>query len=90
MALPCTQATATRCSGSQSLETGSRVAQVEAEIAQLKEALMPRQQIGVATGLLVQRLATTPEQALTLAADNADDKHSRFAISRSSTIKDQP
>ena len=37
---------------SQSLEASSRVAQLEAEIAQLKEALRQRQQIGVATGLL--------------------------------------
>jgi hypothetical protein len=40
----------------ESLEVSSRVAQQEAEIAQLKDALARRQQIGVAT----QRFAITP------------------------------
>jgi len=40
----------------ESLEARSRVAQLEAEIAQLKDALARRQQIGVAT----QRFAITP------------------------------
>ena len=44
----------------------SRVAQLEAEIAQLKDALARRQQIGVATGLLAQRFAISPEQAWSL------------------------
>jgi hypothetical protein len=39
------------CSGSQSLETSACVSRLEAEIAQLKEALRQRKQIGVATGL---------------------------------------
>ena len=39
----------------ESLQTSSRVAELEAEIAHLKEALARRQQIGVATGLLAQR-----------------------------------
>lgn len=44
----------------------SRVAQLEAEIAQLKDALARRQQIGVATGLLAQRFAISPERAWSL------------------------
>ena len=60
--------------GSQSLKVTSSVAQVEAKIAQLKEALRQRQQTGVVTGLLAQRFATTPERAWTLAADNADEE----------------
>jgi hypothetical protein len=39
------------------------VAQLEAEIAQLKDACARRQQIGVATGLLAQRFAHHPERA---------------------------
>ena len=69
------------CSGSQSLKASSRATRLEADIAQLKEALRQRQQIGVATGLLAQRFAITPEQALTLAADNADDEASGVANS---------
>jgi hypothetical protein len=42
------------------LEASSRVAQLEAEIAQLKDALAWRHQIGAATGLLAQRFAITP------------------------------
>jgi hypothetical protein len=48
------------------LEANSRVAELEAEIAQLKDALAKRQQIGVATGLLAQRFAITPERAWSL------------------------
>ena len=47
----------------ESLEARSRVAQLEAEIAQLKDALARRQQIGVATGLVAQRFAHHPERA---------------------------
>ena len=50
----------------ESLEASSRVAQLEAEIVHLKEALVRRQQIGVATGLLAQRFAITPERAWSL------------------------
>jgi len=50
------------CSSPQSLEASSGVAQLEAEIAQLKQALRQRQHIGVATGLLAQRFAKRPEQ----------------------------
>jgi AmiR/NasT family two-component response regulator len=47
----------------ESPEAGSRVAQLDAEIAQLKDALARRQQIGVATGLPVQRFGDHPEWA---------------------------
>lgn len=47
------------CSCSQSLEASSCVAQLEADIAPRIEALRQRQQIGMATGLLAQRLAVT-------------------------------
>jgi ANTAR domain len=51
---------------SEILEAGSRVARLEAEIAQLKDALARRQELGVATGLLAQRFAITPERAWSL------------------------
>jgi hypothetical protein len=50
----------------ESLEASARVAQLEAEIAQLKDACARRQQIGVATGLLAQRFAHHPERAWSL------------------------
>ena len=50
----------------ESLEASSRAAQLEAEIAQLKDALARRQQIGVATGLLAQRFAHHPKRAWSL------------------------
>ena len=50
------------CSGFKSLVASSCVAQLEAEIAQLKQALRQRQHIGVATGLLAPRFAKRPEQ----------------------------
>jgi hypothetical protein len=76
-------------SGSQSLEASFCVAQSEAEIAQLEEALRQRWQIGVAPGLLGQRFPITRERATTLAADNADDENggvanSELRISRTS------
>jgi AmiR/NasT family two-component response regulator len=42
------------------------VAQLEAEIAQLKDACARRQQIGVATGMVAQRFAHHPERAWSL------------------------
>ena len=42
------------------------MAQLEAEIAQLKDALARRQQIGVATGLVAQRFAHHAERAWSL------------------------
>jgi hypothetical protein len=50
----------------ESLETSARVAQLEAEIAQLKDACARRQQIGVATGMVAQRFAHHPERAWSL------------------------
>jgi AmiR/NasT family two-component response regulator len=67
-------AQATVCSGPQSVEASSGVAQLAAEIAQLMESLRQRQQIGVATGLLAQRFAITPKRAMTL-TDDADDEN---------------
>jgi hypothetical protein len=78
------------CSGSQSLEASPRVALLVAEIAQLTEAPRQGQQIGVATGLLAQRFAISPERAWTLAADNADDENSGVAGSKLSILKDKP
>ncbi|HEY6687540.1 MAG TPA: hypothetical protein VI094_15165 [Propionibacteriaceae bacterium] len=53
------------------------MAQLEA--VQLEEALRQRQQIGVAPGLLGQRLPITRQRATTLAADNADDENGGIA-----------
>ena len=52
-----------------------RVAQLESEIAQLKDALARRQQIGVATGLLAQRFAISPEQAWSLLVRLSQNGH---------------
>ena len=57
------------------LEASSRVAQLEAEIAQLKDALARRQQIGVATGLLAQRFAISPERAWALLVRLSQNGH---------------
>lgn len=57
------------------LEASSRVAQLEAEIAQLKDALARRQQIGVATGLLAQRFGITPERAWSLLVRISQNGH---------------
>jgi AmiR/NasT family two-component response regulator len=84
------QPQATVCLGSQSLEPSSGVAQLEAEIPQLTEALRQRKQIGVATGLLARRFAITPEQAWTLAAANADHQASGVANLELRIVKDQP
>ncbi len=62
------------CSGSHSLETSSRRAQLESDIAQLKDALRPRQQIGLTTDLLAQGFAITPERACVLAAHKSDEE----------------
>ena len=53
----------------------SRVAQLEAEIAQLKDALARRQQIGVATGLLDQRFAHHPKRAWSLLVRVSQNGH---------------
>jgi uncharacterized small protein (DUF1192 family) len=57
------------------LEASSRVAQLEAEIEQLKDALARRQQIGVATGLLAQRFAISPERAWSLLVRLSQNGH---------------
>jgi hypothetical protein len=53
------------------------VAQLEAELAQLMDALRHRQVLGVATGLAAQRFVIIPEWDSTLAADNAGRKQPR-------------
>jgi hypothetical protein len=59
----------------ESLVISSRVVELEAEIAQLKEALTRRQQIGVATGLLAQRFAISPERAWSLLVRLSQNGH---------------
>ena len=51
------------CSGFHSLETSSRGAQPESDIAKLNKAPGYQQQIGLTTDLLAQRLAITSERA---------------------------
>ena len=53
------------------------MAQLEAEIAQHKDALARRQQIGVATGLLAQRFAHHPERAWSLLVRVSHNRHVR-------------
>jgi hypothetical protein len=77
------------CSSSQSLGPSSGGAELEAAIPQLGEALTQRQQIGVATGLLAQCFAITPERAWTVGADRADDKDSCLAQAKLRMVKDQ-
>jgi hypothetical protein len=48
--------------------------QLEAEIAQLNEALRQRQQIGVATDLLAQRFTISSERGWTVAAEKLTTK----------------
>jgi hypothetical protein len=59
----------------ESLVISSRVVELEAEIAQLKDALTRRQQIGVATGLLAQRFAISPERAWSLLVRLSQNGH---------------
>ena len=59
----------------ESLHISSRVAELEAEIAQLKDALTRRQQIGVATGLLAQRFLISPERAWSLLVRLSQNGH---------------
>jgi ANTAR domain len=58
-----------------SLEASVRVAELESEVAQLKEALARRQQIGVATGLLAQRFAISPDRAWSLLVRLSQNGH---------------
>jgi ANTAR domain len=62
-------------SASESVDAITRVAQLEAEIAQLKDALARRQQIGVATGLLAQRFGISPERAWALLVRLSQNGH---------------
>jgi ANTAR domain len=55
--------------------TSSRVAELEAEIAQLRDALARRQQIGVATGLLAQRFGISPDRAWSLIVRLSQNGH---------------
>jgi ANTAR domain len=57
------------------LEASARIAELEAEVAQLKEALARRQQIGVATGLLAQRFGITPDRAWSLLVRLSQNGH---------------
>jgi hypothetical protein len=65
----------------ESLEASSRVAQLEAEIAQLMHALTRRQQIGVATGCWAQRFAHHPRAGLVSAGTRLQNVHVKVATS---------
>jgi hypothetical protein len=77
------------CSGFQSLKASSRVAPLEPEVTQLKEALRQRERIGVPTGLLAHGFAISPERAWTIAVDD-DDENSGVTHSKLMIVKDQP
>lgn len=57
------------------LEASARVAELETEIEQLKEALARRQLIGVATGLLAQRFSISPDRAWSLLVRLSQNGH---------------
>ena len=59
----------------ESLVPSNRVAELEAEVAQLKQALARRQQIGVATGLLAQRFGISPDRAWSLLVRLSQNGH---------------
>jgi hypothetical protein len=61
-------------------DTSSRVAELEAEIAQLRDALARRQQIGVATGLLAQRFGISPERAWSLMVRLSQNGHVKVRV----------
>ena len=44
----------------------TRVAELEATIAQLQEGMVSRQQLGVVTGIIAARLEVTPDEAWTV------------------------
>jgi hypothetical protein len=58
----------------------ARVAELEVEIAQLRDALTRRQQIGVATGLLAQRFAISPERAWSLLVRLSQNGHVKVRV----------
>ena len=62
-------------------DASSQVAELEAEIAQLRDALARRQQIGVATGLVAQRFAHHPERAWSLLVRVSQNGHVKVATS---------
>jgi hypothetical protein len=66
---------ATAGSVAESPVASSRVAELEAEIAQLRDALGRRQQIGVATGLLAQRFGISPDRAWSLMVRLSQNGH---------------
>ena len=76
-------------SGSHSLKASFRVPQLEAKIAQLKEAPRQRQQIEVATGQLARRFAVNPEQA-SPGVEEADNNNGGVASSRLRIVEDGP
>jgi hypothetical protein len=61
-------------------DPSSRVAELEAEVAQLKDALARRQQIGVATGLLAQRFGISPERAWSLMVRLSQNGHVKVRV----------
>ena len=48
---------------SDGLDAQRRIAELEREVAQLRDGLATREQIGIATGLVGERLGLTPENA---------------------------
>jgi hypothetical protein len=56
-------------------DTSFRVTELEAEVAQLRDALARRQQIGVATGLLAQRFGISPDRAWSLMVRLSQNGH---------------
>jgi hypothetical protein len=59
----------------ESPDTNVRLAELEAEVAQLRDALGRRQQIGVATGLLAQRFGISPDRAWSLIVRLSQNGH---------------
>ena len=57
-----------------------RVAELEAEVAQLRDALTRRQQIGVATGLIAQRFGISPERAWSLLVRLSQNGHVKVRL----------
>ena len=64
----------------ESPEISCRVAELEVQIAQLRDALARRQQIGVATGLLAQRFGISPERAWSLMVRLSQNGHVKVRV----------
>jgi hypothetical protein len=77
------------CSGFQSLETSSRGAHLESDIAKVNEAPGYRQPIGLTTDLLAQRLAIISQRGWMVAV-NADEDNTGVAEFRLRIVEDQP